>query len=418
MKLKLLTLLMLMLIFVVNECDVEARGGRGGGGGGRGGGSRGGGGGRSSSVSRGGGSRGGSVNRAGGGSRSHVSSGNRGGGNASRSYSRAPTMSRSEVSRSRPSQLPSRSERPSSVQRPSYDQGTRRPVDQGRGQVLKSNEMGRTGSGQNIRPGEGIKAGQGVRAGDRGVQEYGKGDIKQHLQNAQGRSFDKGTLDQKRQEFKTNHGEYVRQGRVDSDKLRNRVQDRWHDYNHWFGDDFYRHHDYHPNYWHDHVNWWGAATWVGLAGWLSWGGLQPVYYEDGYYPIETAGIEYTTQDSGAVVTGQVSQAPVGDWYPLGVFAVGKDAELAENSHMFVQLAINKDGELAGTYYNAITDKVYAIEGSVDQKTQMAAWKLADRSFSPVISTGLYNLTQSVTEVDVDFPDGTEQTWTYVRLAQQ
>jgi hypothetical protein len=68
-------------------------------------------------------------------------------------------------------------------------------------------------------------------------------------------------------------------------------------------------------------------------------------------------------------------------------------------------------------YNAITDQTHEIDGYVDKDTQQAAWRLGDIAGSPIVSTGLYNLTKDSTEVAVDFPDGTEQILTYVRLEQ-
>ena len=150
------------------------------------------------------------------------------------------------------------------------------------------------------------------------------------------------------------------------------------------------------------MNWWRAATWVGVAGWLSWGGGYPIYYDNGYYPIQAPDYgygyqqpdNYTPPDANTLYPPDSSAEIVGDWYPLGVFAVGKNATLAANSHMFVQLALDKNGEdIAGTYYNATTDQTHEIVGTVDKESQLAAWWLADNPQSPIVSTGLYNLTK-------------------------
>jgi hypothetical protein len=386
MKLRTVALISLLLIFVMTIFDVEARGGRGGGG--RGGGGKGGGG--RSSVSRGGGSRGGASRSGSKGSRgSNIKKGNN---KASRSYSRAPTMSRSQASRNRPSQLPSKGERPSV----------------------------KPGQGGN-RPSQGVRPGQG-RPGQGGIRNNSRDNAKRFLRDARGNKFDRGTLDQRKKDFQANRGERDRRERSDSRHARDRIKDNWHGYNNWFNRDFFDHHHYHPYYWNSNVNWWRAATWGGLAGWLSWGWNYPVYYENGYYPIEVTSVSYAQPETYVVNPPAVNGAPSvasadveGDWYPLGVFAVGKNAQLAANSFMFVQLAINKNGDIAGTYYNAATDQNHEIVGSVDKDTQQAAWELADNPNSPVMSTGLYNLTREMTEVAVDFPDGEDQTWTYVRI---
>lgn len=53
--------------------------------------------------------------------------------------------------------------------------------------------------------------------------------------------------------------------------------------------------------------------------------------------------------------------------PLGVFAVSE--ENATDSGMLLQLAVSKEGIIAGTYYNDVTGSSRPVEGTVDQKTQ-------------------------------------------------
>ena len=51
-------------------------------------------------------------------------------------------------------------------------------------------------------------------------------------------------------------------------------------------------------------------------------------------------------------------------------------EETKSNHIF-QLAVNKDGVIRGNYYNAVTDTT-EVYGSVDKKTQRAAWTVGDR----------------------------------------
>ena len=60
-----------------------------------------------------------------------------------------------------------------------------------------------------------------------------------------------------------------------------------------------------------------------------------------------------------------------EWMPLGVFAVTE--EDATDTGMMVQLAVSKEGIIAGTFYNEITDTSRPVEGMVDRETQRAAW---------------------------------------------
>ncbi len=388
MKLKTLALMTFLLIFVIEICDVEARGGRGGGGGG------------------------GSINRG------SVGGGNINRGNAHRdNYSGAPTMSRSEVSRNRPSQLPS------TGQRPSIGQESNRPGAGNRSGEGVNRPSGGNRPGQEFTPGQGGGGKQPHQAAGNFDKTNARDNTKQFLRDSKNRNIDKGTLDQKRQDFLGNRDQRDRQERRDGQNVREGIKDRWQNYDKWFDGDFYNKHNYYPSYWNDNVDWWRPAAWATLGAWLDWGWYEPIYYDDGYYPIQTTdyGYGYGTEQpqsyssSTAYQTNATTAEVIGDWYPLGVFAVGKNADLAANSQMFVQLALDKNGEIGGTYYNATTDQTHEIVGSVDRETQLAAWRLADNPGSPLVSTGLYNLTKSSTEVVVDFPDGTEQIWTYVRL---
>ncbi len=109
------------------------------------------------------------------------------------------------------------------------------------------------------------------------------------------------------------------------------------------------------------------------------------------------------------------RSPQDDWMPLGVFAAGQSPSEASYTSMFVQLALGKDGALAGTYFNSATNEVHDLDGSVDQYTQEAVWKVSDNPDSPTMTTGLYNLTQDASTVQVHFLDGTVQPWTFIRL---
>ena len=78
------------------------------------------------------------------------------------------------------------------------------------------------------------------------------------------------------------------------------------------------------------------------------------------------------------------------------------------SNDIFQLAINKDGVIRGNYYNAVSDSVTPVFGSLDKKSQRIAWTIGDKK-EPVYETGLYNLTEQETAMLVHFSkDHTEQ----------
>lgn len=203
--------------------------------------------------------------------------------------------------------------------------------------------------------------------------------------------------------------------------------------NNWFNGSFFSQHDLNPNYYASNANLWRNAGWASTAAWVGLGayaGGYPAYYYDAdgsstnltpeeaviYSPQENV-VVMPPQTAQTATSNQVSSTSlaVGDWLPLGVFAVGSGIEEAPYSNMIMQISLNKAGYISGTYYNAATDQAYPMEGMVDKKTQEAIWKMSDSPESPVAWTGLYNLTQDVVNIQVNFPNGTAQAKVLVRL---
>lgn len=194
-----------------------------------------------------------------------------------------------------------------------------------------------------------------------------------------------------------------------ADRTRNVINQRNPRADGWFSDRFFEDHNCHPFFHNQGDNWWWAPSWVGVSSWLPWGWDSAYYYTD-------QGSAYTVPpESYALPPDLYVQPPQQEWMPLGVFAAGQSASEVAYSTMFVQLAVNKDGQIAGTYYNTATNEVHDLDGQVDQYTQEAAWTVSDKPNSPTMTTGLYNLTQDAAIVQVHFQDGSMQTWTLVRL---
>jgi len=173
---------------------------------------------------------------------------------------------------------------------------------------------------------------------------------------------------------------------------------------------------------------WYPATWAALTGWFGGGysNAQPVDYAYGtggnvYYEGDTVyvnGEEYGdadayTQEAVALAQSappaeEVNQADPAEeeWLPLGVFAVA--AEDSDATHAVIQLAVNKQGVIAGTYANDTTGATRPLQGTVDLETQRVAITFADgRDTDRVLETGLSNLTQD--EAPALFHFGPEQT---------
>jgi hypothetical protein len=111
---------------------------------------------------------------------------------------------------------------------------------------------------------------------------------------------------------------------------------------------------------------------------------------------------------------EASDAASDEWLPLGVFAVAQEGESTSTPTMFLQLAIRSDGVIAGTYQNKKTGETAGVEGMVDQKSQRAAWTFSGKT-SPIVETGIQNLTMNETQVLVHFADQGTKTYLLVRV---
>lgn len=177
----------------------------------------------------------------------------------------------------------------------------------------------------------------------------------------------------------------------------------------WFNHDFFHRHNFFPPFFGFGNNWWNWATPVAIGLWLGWDAA-PIYYDYGQ--------TYVQQPTVPVYQEPVQTTPEtseGDWMPLGVFAISNIGDTAVAPNLYVQLALNKSGEISGTLYNATTDQTYEVEGIVDQNSQRAAWQVVNLSKSPIFETGVYNLTQTEAPLEVYFSDGTEQQMMLLRL---
>ncbi len=198
-----------------------------------------------------------------------------------------------------------------------------------------------------------------------------------------------------------------------------------------FNNNFFAQHQLNPNYYNPGANLWQSAGWASTAAWMGLASSDvgyPAYYYDssGSYanltPQEAITYSpaqgYTAPQQSVTATANIVGVQTqGNWLPLGVFAIGSSAEEAPYSNLMIQLSLSKAGYISGTFYNAATDQTYPIEGMVDKNSQEAIWKFSDNAESPVASTGIYNLTQDIADVQVHFPadDNTVESRVLVRL---
>ena len=196
----------------------------------------------------------------------------------------------------------------------------------------------------------------------------------------------------------------------------------------WYGDHF-------RSWWPG--GWWGGwgwgmgagmmmgLAWGELAGWGGYGsapvaynyGTTVCYQDDGVYVqgSRVGSAEEYAQQASAIASQGGADAKIAaddEWRPLGVFAMARSEET--NPSTFMSMAIDKDGLLRGTYYDAVSDSTMNITGKVDKKTQRAAWTIGDKK-TPVYEAGLSNLTQQQTTILVHRDGGKVEQMLLVRV---
>ncbi len=164
-----------------------------------------------------------------------------------------------------------------------------------------------------------------------------------------------------------------------------------------------------------------------MTGWLV-GGVSgpPVYYDYGqtlyyegdnvYYNNEVVGTaqEYAEQAQEIAAAVPDVQPEQVDWLPLGVFALTQKDGSVEDATLYLQLAISKEGIIAGTFQDTATDESFEVQGTIDRESQRAAWGPVGKDW-PIMETGIYNLSENEAGALLHFADGTTQQWQMVRL---
>ncbi len=247
--------------------------------------------------------------------------------------------------------------------------------------------------------------------GDRqSVRVENRGDLRSSLADGRG---ERRTV---RQQQLGEHADHIRDGLHDH-----------YDHDHLF-DDFWSNNPQAHYRFHQNPVFWTWASFSTVSAFMPWNWGNAATYDYGsggnvYYEGDTVyadgeeipAEEYAAQAEEIVTTvPEVENPDEMDWLPLGVFALTRDSESDAVPNMFIQLAISKEGIIAGTYQNKTTDQTQSVEGMVDQESQRAAWTIVGKN-TPILETGISNLTQNETSVLVHFEDGQTQQWLMVRI---
>jgi hypothetical protein len=163
-----------------------------------------------------------------------------------------------------------------------------------------------------------------------------------------------------------------------------------------------------------------------MTAFLDWGWSQPVAYDYDVNVVDQGDTMYFNGQPDGSTTEYEQQdvalanpqnpppppAPNQGWTPLGVWALCQEEK--GDADIFVQLSVNKTGQISGAFTNVLSHEKEPVAGQIDKATQRVAFHLGTNTDS-VIEAGAYNLTQDVASCQVYFGKGKPQTWLLVRL---
>jgi hypothetical protein len=197
--------------------------------------------------------------------------------------------------------------------------------------------------------------------------------------------------------------------------------------------------DRYPHAWRPTVvvglNWWSPPPWRTVCGWFNgWyvgvGYPRPIVYDYGTNVIIRERTVIVNEEPVTTIESlyeqlreQVSRGkranindPNHEWLPLGTFAVLEDPREPDYS-IILQLAVDKGGVIRGNIVNETEDTTMQIEGSVDEKTQRAAFSVVGEDENVVAECGLWNLTEDSLTMQIHLGNGETEVRTLIRLSQ-
>jgi hypothetical protein len=172
----------------------------------------------------------------------------------------------------------------------------------------------------------------------------------------------------------------------------------------------------HPRAWqytHPHADAWAVATFGAAATWLGITAANGGYATDGGTVYTSDADDASEDQSGNDSPEDEQQIAAADEYlPLGVFALAPKTE--KDASALVQLAVNKQGQLRGNYYDVVSGQDQPIEGTLDKKTQRAAFKVSPGG-KVSFETSLASLTRDGGTITLRFENGQARQWTLARF---
>jgi len=191
-----------------------------------------------------------------------------------------------------------------------------------------------------------------------------------------------------------------------------------------FGSGYGYGYGYYPYY---HYRRYGYRPWVwttfgGLSTWIGYNNLNPVIYDyslnDGYIysdGVQMAPVTAYESQAEEIVDSVPPPDDATDWMPVGIFAIVPQGTTEVN--VTVQLAVGKNGAVAGTYFNKDGNITLPLQGAIDKSKQRVAWKVGEED-TITMETGLDSLTKDKSKVIIYFTGGTSEVWEMLRIDEE
>ena len=102
-----------------------------------------------------------------------------------------------------------------------------------------------------------------------------------------------------------------------------------------------------------------------------------------------------------------------EWLPLGSFLVSNNDTTSLNPQA-IQLAMDRDGNIAGIYAHWYSNTVHSVQGKVGPEGQRVVFTIGDKYYI-TMDTGLANFLENEIRLWVHLPNEHSQTWLLARL---
>ena len=117
--------------------------------------------------------------------------------------------------------------------------------------------------------------------------------------------------------------------------------------------------------------------------------------------------------SARYVSDSADKPDSSGWLPLGSFVVSNSNTTSLNPQA-IQLAVNREGIIAGIYAHWHSKSVHSVQGIVNPLTQRVVFTIGDKYYI-TMETGLANFLENEIRLWVHLPDEHSETWLLARL---